>query len=75
VRRLDAALVCGGLTPLGFAAKPDRHRNCVVESLPDLYSQKRRQAAADESAVEPAHSKEAHLDSSQQQKNENDHQN
>jgi hypothetical protein len=59
VRLLDAALVRGGLTPLGFAAKTDRHQNCVVESLLDLDSQKRRQAAADESAVEPAHSKEA----------------
>jgi len=58
VRRLDAAFVRGGLTPLGFAAKSDRHRNCVVESLLDLYSQKRGQAAADENAVEPAHSKD-----------------
>jgi hypothetical protein len=65
----------GGSTPPGFAAKTARHRNCVVESLLDLYSQKRRQAAAKKSAVEQAHSTEAPLDSPQQQKNENYHQN
>jgi hypothetical protein len=57
--RLDGALVRGGLTPPAFnRLKPFWPRHvAVTEAASSRCGPKRRQAAADQSAVEPAHSK------------------
>jgi hypothetical protein len=65
VRRLDAALVSDGLTSLSAAAgdaaamQGVKHfdRNSLLSWILNLCAQKRRQAAADQSGVEPPHSK------------------
>jgi hypothetical protein len=57
VRRLDGAFVRGGLTPLSLIAQSKELSRAANHMHDESYRTKRRLAAADQSAVKPAHSK------------------
>jgi hypothetical protein len=57
VQRLDAALVSGGLTPLTVGQTHSLVEASKVILISNRWARKRRQAAADQSGVEPPHSK------------------